>query len=748
MEPNTIYPSRINLSLTDKDSEAYLSKMTDEIINDLVIDSDYIQKAFNYYNGVRDKDQFKYLEDTYGLGTPTDVKFIPLVKQHIDYLVSEFTGTNPDYFITCKDKETLSKIYNDRLKVVQQEELNRIRTQRANSLANALFNNNNNNNENREDNHKDIVKFKSDIERDFISEYEIAAQYMLESFRNSRDLDIQNKRAMLATYLLVTGFCAYRAYSEGEDQLEIEVLNSKDVFPDRTSTLQYFKDCQRIVYRKYLSHSEIIARYGDDMTEADISKLQSTYDLYSDRKNVYYTSGDGQQGGIIAGLGATAIDSQYYPFEQFNNRLIPVYYVEWLDTNKIKEKGKTYFRQDRYETIKIGNDIRILYGRNDNAPRSFSNPHLTRCSINGVTLSNINGKPYSLIMATMDLQDEYDLLHFYRDVTISTSGSKGSWMDISQIPVEFGQKFEERLMKWEAYSKTGRKYFNSANEGREGASPNTFFNGYDDTVSATAVQAIQYAILDVERECSMFTGVFRENLANGVEQRDAVTNVQVGLKQSATITRRYFHKLDLCMKEIYTDLLNTAKHAYKTGYVGSIIIGPKLNKIINIPPEQYTNTDFDVHIGDSAEILQEKQKIEQLSYELIKADRIDPIVAIEAATSKSLTQLKENVLASIRKKEEENGVLVQLQQQLQQMQNEAGQYKQQLQQLQEENEKLKKQENQIAHELKERELTLKEKDINARIDYNQKQIDVEHEKVKLEQAQLLDHELRNDEVKY
>jgi len=56
---------------------------------------------------------------------------------------------------------------------------------------------------------------------------------------------------------------------------------------------------------------------------------------------------------------------------------------------------------------------------------------------------------------------------------------------------------------------------------------NTIFNGYDDTVKAQAIQAIQLAIDAVEQTCSSITGVFRERL-NGIEARDAVTNIKVG----------------------------------------------------------------------------------------------------------------------------------------------------------------------------------------------------------------------------
>ena len=56
--------------------EELVSK-TDLAIAELVYEKTAIKKAYNYYNCKRDKEQFKYLEENYGIGQPTAVEFIP-----------------------------------------------------------------------------------------------------------------------------------------------------------------------------------------------------------------------------------------------------------------------------------------------------------------------------------------------------------------------------------------------------------------------------------------------------------------------------------------------------------------------------------------------------------------------------------------------------------------------------------------------------------------------------------------------
>ena len=63
-------------------SREELVNKTDNAISELVYDKTTLQKAYNYYNCKRDKEQFKYLEENYGIGQPTSVEFIPLIRKN------------------------------------------------------------------------------------------------------------------------------------------------------------------------------------------------------------------------------------------------------------------------------------------------------------------------------------------------------------------------------------------------------------------------------------------------------------------------------------------------------------------------------------------------------------------------------------------------------------------------------------------------------------------------------------------
>ena len=93
----------------------------DRCIQELVYQKIALRKAYNYYHGVRDAEQFKYLEENYGIGTPTSITFTPLMKKHIDVLVGEYLELEPEMTVTCKDDDTISKIQRDKKLKVDSE---------------------------------------------------------------------------------------------------------------------------------------------------------------------------------------------------------------------------------------------------------------------------------------------------------------------------------------------------------------------------------------------------------------------------------------------------------------------------------------------------------------------------------------------------------------------------------------------------------------------------------------------------
>lgn len=718
-----------------------LIEKTDSAISELVYDKVKLQKAYNYYNGFRDAEQFKYLEENFGIGNPTAVEFTPLIRKHVDALIGEYLGTPILPKISCKDEKTISSMTREKELLITREVYNTVKQHLQNNILSFLES-------------KDVNKLKdpyiqetlnnliNDLNNNFISQYEIAAQDVIQYIMQNRQTDFKTKLWDLIKDLLITGYTFYQPV-KNNNNINLDILNPLDTFIDQNPNSPYIKDSYRVVVRKWLTKSQIINKYGKELAKDDLEKLKENWKQYAyegkeDYIRLIHTQGC-QSLGIIGDREAVVEPGNG---RNYNYNQIPVYEVEWIETDN------DYVMQ-LYQTVRISDDIYVLRGKKEDVTRSIDNPSYCSLTVNGVYFKNKSNEPFSLVLACANLQDKYDLLHFYRDNLIANSGTAGDWIDESLIPTNLGVNWPERLKTWLAYKKQGIALLDTTQEGRmaTGQAPiNTIFNGYDDTVKAQAIQAIQLAIESVEQTCSSISGVFRERL-NGIEAKDAVTNVKIGQSNSFTISKQWYSQMDLLTEEILTDCLNLAKKVYKKGLKGTLILGDKFQKIFTALPEHFTMSDWDIHVVSTGEVVKDLEQIKALIPDLIKSQSVSVDAIFDVITCKSLTEAKYAIKMAIKKQKEEQNVIGQLQQQVQQLQGELQNAQKELQKYQQKVEELNEAKLQIESAKQKADAEIRRYEAQTDRDYKQKRNENDLLRTKVEIEQLHDGNPYNDTMR-
>lgn len=394
MEQNNI------LTEKEKDSKEYLIEKVKECIGSLVYNKDHLIKAYNYYHGIRDKDQYKYLEDTFGIDVSTSITMVPLIRRHVNFLVGKLLTQKINTIISCTDKTSLEEI--------KQEKDNATKNFDRNALKNTLLRNIKKSQGNLQETDllEDLELSRENFNKTFRSNYEKAAQAILKIIKESPDINLNLVREQLFTHLLITGSCYYRTkvYHKGELP-EIEVLNPYNVFVERNFNSTQVNEYHKAVVRKRLPVYEVLQKYGHLLTKQEKETLGDDSESGL-AQQAYWYPGDGS--GLISNY-VDGIEPNIDPFynnSQNKQKLITVYEVEWLDSNPVKENGKIIgHRVDRYTGVQIGSDIYVNLGVDEQAFRSSSKPYKCTLSINGMNYADTNGKPYSLVLACANLQD-------------------------------------------------------------------------------------------------------------------------------------------------------------------------------------------------------------------------------------------------------------------------------------------------------------------------------------------------------
>ena len=324
-------------------SQKDLIEKTDEIISELVYDKIKLQKAYNYYNGKRDKRQFQYLEENFGIGNPTSVQFTPLLRKHVDELVGEFLDLPILPKISCKDENTISNIDREKQLEISNQIIQFLKEHLQNSLLKIIQGDDITDKSIKQQ----IDKIVNNINETFTSQYEITAQNVLKYIMQSRHTDLTTKLRQLLIDLLVTGYCFYRVIpSQGNNNISIEVLDPRNVFIDRNPDSPYIKDSYKSVIRTWLTKSQILSKYGRELKQEDINKLKD--DWQDDSLSSYHRSASPV---ISVYEDMEEEDEDIVPGRPHDDRgnLIPVYEVEWIDTD-------SDFIMQRYSTIRINDE--------------------------------------------------------------------------------------------------------------------------------------------------------------------------------------------------------------------------------------------------------------------------------------------------------------------------------------------------------------------------------------------------------
>lgn len=379
-------------------------------ISDLVYDKTAIKKAYKYYHGEMDIDQYRHMEENYGIGTPTQIKFIPLIKKHVDALVGHFIDLPLNMQISCKDKSTLSAIFREKQIHINSKVMNEYLRDLYNNVL-TIFGIQGNPFPKDPLTLEYIENLKQDLDKNFISEYEVAAQNIITYLSQSRDIDLSTKARMLLTDLLISGTTYYKEYpSESNDNIELETLDPVDTFIERNPNSYYLKNSPRGVCRYKMTVEQVLQKYNNELSDEDKEKLRNDLAVYNNQYGQQYivrstgpinavTDNNTEFGtGILGGLEVTPSFDSNNGMYSAGRKDITVHEVEYIETD---ENGV----QHRHSGVKIGEDIYIIRPVDLNVIRSKDNKKRCTISINGIFMTTRKNNPFSLVLATANLQD-------------------------------------------------------------------------------------------------------------------------------------------------------------------------------------------------------------------------------------------------------------------------------------------------------------------------------------------------------
>ena len=186
----------------------------------------------------------------------------------------------------------------------------------------------------------------------------------------------------------------------------------------------------------------------------------------------------------------------------------------------------------------------------------------------------------------------------------------------------------------------------------------------------------------------------------------------------------------------------------RNGLTGTLVLGDQQQKIFTALPEEFTVTDYDIHVVSTTQILQEIQQMWAVIPEFIKSGQLPADILFDVMSSKSLSEIKYKVKKAMRIQKEENNTIQQLQQKLEEVTQQAQQLQSELQKAQQEIRQLDQQKMQLEQQKMQLENKVEWYKAETDRQYKQVQAELATKRTEIEIRQLRDGNPYNDQIRH
>ena len=623
----------------------------------------YLRSLYDYYNGVIDEEDYNYVLKPYGKtrkNFPTKLRNYPIIKPIIDLLLGEKSKRPLEYSVTVQNPDAISQ----KEEQLQNLLLNNIRTQFLNELIK----------QGQVEGEQQEVPLPKQIQEEFNRSYvdsrAIRGQHSLNYIMSQQE--IYDKFQKQWFHFLIAGEC-YSHKGVRRNEPFYEVINPLDVDFDKDPDIDFVEDGDWAIIRKFSHASTIIDAYGEFLSDEQILELESPTHTSAEAYLLYRAEASGADDNI------------------YRNRLIEIVTVYWKSrkrigflsyidpntgTQELKEVDETFkltkemkeqmgasleweWVNEVWEGIRI--DRRFYIKMNPLAIQrtSMDNPSICKLPINGRKYSDINSQAISLVSLGIPYQLNYNIYKYRMELAIARSKDIIAQFDINMIPKNWDMdKFmyfvEGTGIAWVDYNKEGIQ-----------------LSPQHQSVLDMSIKTIsQYLTLleSIMVEWEKLSGVNRQRQGSMGTYEGKGTSQQA-IVQSSHITEDLFRKFSNFEQRELQGLIDYSKIAWISGKKGMFVMPDNTLAELDIEGIGHLETEYGIFVSDGGKDVEKLQAIRGFAQAAVQ-NGLPMSAAISIFESDSFPQIKDKIRQAEKAQEELNKAQqeAQTQQQQQQMQ--------------------------------------------------------------------------------
>ena len=596
---------------------------------------DYLRSLYDFYNGVIDEIDYKYVLKPYGKtrsNFPSRMRNYPIIKPVIDLLLGEKSKRPLNYTVSVLNHDIVSqKEESKHAMLVQNMQAQFVNKMNKMGMDTEM--------ENQE---VQLPQSLSDMfERDYVDNRAILGQHAMTYILQSQEISDKIQKAWFH-YVVSGEVYTLRGVRNGEPYYE--VLNPVDIDYDMDPDLEYVEDGDWAVVRKYVHASTVIDHYHESLTDQQILELEEPRHMDVDSFLLTRNTTNGDPNVHRSRLLEVAI--VYWKSRK------RIGFLTYLDPNtgdieeqevqegfkltpEMKESGaevQWLWVNEVWEGTRIDGRFYIDMGPVVNQRNSVSNPSTCKLPINGRRYSNINSKNISLVSLGVPYQVNYNIYKYRLELAIARSKDIIAQFDINMIPKKWDMdKFmyfvEGTGIAWVDYNKEGIQ-----------------LSPQHQSVLDMSIKTIeQYIMLlnSILEEWEKLSGVNRQRQGQ-VSQYEGKGASQQAIVQSSHITEDLFRKFESFEQRDMQALLDYSKEAWATGKQGMYVMPDGTVEYLSVDPLSYMESNYGIFVTNSGKEQEKIQNLKQLAQSFAQNGLPASAIA-EMFDAESFPQLKDKL---------------------------------------------------------------------------------------------------------
>ena len=411
----------------------------------------------------------------------------------------------------------------------------------------------------------------------------------------------------------------------------------------------------------WLPIGEVIARWGDVLTDAQVKKLSegnlghTVYNGGMQHSFAYSYDGGQRNSQFINGASTHAYVMQCawrswkqvgmltYPDPRSGQEVTVEVDDTFVMPKELKALGAVIEWQwdtDIWEGTCIADDIFINVRSKHNQTGNL--PYV------GYIYNNVNSVATSMVDLVKAHQYTTIIVWWRLEQELAKAKGKKFIMDLAQLPKSMGWSED----KWMYYFETlGVVWINSREEGRKGdptsAANFNQFQSIDMTLSQVVPQYME-VLKKLEDSVEDIMGVSPQRMG-GIKPSETATGAQTAISRSTNVTKPWFYFHDLVKEAVLTELLENAKIAYIDGKELELVLDELEVETLKIDGDKLNGSQMGVFVTNSYEDRQKRDKMEQLLTMAVQQGKASLLEVANVMDSDSMSYAKSKLEEAERK---------------------------------------------------------------------------------------------------